>query len=289
MQTVTVPEGPHTEPDLDEAWLRPNYHAVIADQFDAGRGYSALMQAAAKKTPWEAPGPVHPVIRDGVVVVHALSVASRQRLQDMVAASPTGFVTSEDMGHTFVAELCEELFEGSPGEALRALYGPNFGAIYLSARRQWTAATNEAKGQRVNSSRWHCDGGPTAHGRVLVYLNGPEEHDAATWVADLQTTEILKRVGYVFCQMSDRIEDLGPFCERLGIPFAPRRFAPKAGEALVFEPGRHLHKGEMTTRGYRDTLHVGVVPAVTGWRRWLDQAWVAVRGNNDNFPNVSVE
>lgn len=161
--------------------------------------------------------------------------------------------------------------------------------MYLSAHRTVDEQRSKARGKALNRTRWHCDGGPIAHARILVYLNPTDEHDSATWLADLQTTTARKRAGYVHCQLQERLADLTPSCERLGLPFEPARHRPDQGEALVFELGQRMHKAELPTRDHRDSLHIVVIPWLDDWRVRLDQTWEVHRGNLDDFPPVNFD
>ena len=283
----------------DRAWLWPTAWAVISDKFDGAQGYGRLTKEVAVRTPRIPVRPVHPVIVDGYAVVPALSKATCELLIDRIETSEKGLLTAEILGKELTRSLLEELFEGPAGDAIRALYGPRFGALYVSARRAVDAQTSAARGHKINNSRWHCDGGPTAHARILVYLTPSDEHDSATWVADLKTTSMLKRAGYVHCRLDDRLEDLAPLCEQLGLPpFEAVRIAPEQGEALVFEPGEHLHRAELPSAasgpgepggGHRDSLHMGIIPTLSDWGDWFETSWEVVRANLDSFPPISVD
>ena len=123
----------------------------------------------------------------------------------------------------------------------------------------------------LNSFRWHCDRGPRGHLKLLLYLNGFEEHGGSTELLDLETTRRLEASGYVYAPVKTRVHDLGPLAERFGAryePWAPRMLA---GEGLLFQPTSVLHRGLLPTAGPRYVVTVCLLPSPIPWRRALER------------------
>ncbi len=280
-----------SDPQVDRLRLIPCRHVGNNRMYDNDYGYGALhhraFAEACKFKRAIPPDRLHPLVTAGVAVVPALTGATTKRLQTYLDASEEGVVSPASMGREEAAELMSEILDGDIGDAVRQLFGSEFGAVFMEISRNWDRKGMEGRGRRLNSTRWHCDGGPTEQCRILVYLSGADEHDSGTWIADLQATDALKRCGYVFCKPEERLTDLLPLTERLGLRFEPRLVCPQAGEAILVNPGRRLHRKELPTRGVRDTLGLTLIPAPGGWRRFLDTTWNFLRDNTTaGFPEL---
>jgi hypothetical protein len=125
--------------------------------------------------------------------------------------------------------------------------------------------------ENFNSFLWHCDRGPRVHLKLLVYLNGVDEHDGRTEFLDLHATRDLARSGYLFGRVADRRADLGPLAERVGAEFQPRSWCLAGGEALLFQPSNVLHRGLMPSRAARTMLAICLLPSPVPWREALDR------------------
>jgi hypothetical protein len=126
-----------------------------------------------------------------------------------------------------------------------------------------------------NSFLWHCDRGPEAHLKLLVYLNGVEEHGGYTEFLDLAATRELSRSGYLFGSVADRRDDLHSLASRVGSELAPRSWRLSAGEALLFQPRNVLHRGRMPTRSDRYMLSLCLLPSPIPWREALARGWMS--------------
>ena len=74
---------------------------------------------------------------------------------------------------------------------------------------------NEADGDYFK--RWHCDGGPSKHLKIIIYLNGHEEHGSNTAFYDKETTQKLKELGYIFADLDNRKLNIEPLLEKHGM------------------------------------------------------------------------
>ena len=68
-----------------------------------------------------------------------------------------------------------------------------FASEYLVYWISVTVTPPDPERQTV-SFRWHCDKGPAAHLKLLVYLNGTPEHGGNTEFIDLADTEGVARL-----------------------------------------------------------------------------------------------
>ncbi|MGE0475123.1 MAG: hypothetical protein AB7P17_15945, partial [Nitrospirales bacterium] len=127
--------------------------------------------------------------------------------------------------------------------------------------------------QAVRSFLWHCDKGPSAHLKILLYLNDMQEHRGNTIFLDRATTARFAECGYVFGSVKKRTDDLSELAKQKGIPFQPHSWDMKAGEGVAFEPSQVLHRGILPSTGFRYVLAFCLLPSPIPW----DQAFT---GNN---------
>src|SRR5690606_18506976 len=82
-----------------------------------------------------------------------------------------------------------------------------FGSEYLV---HWIAMslTRAAKEQESVSFRWHCDKGPSAHLKLIVYLNPTIVHGGNTEFMDRDDTLAVARQGYLFGWSKTRTGDV---------------------------------------------------------------------------------
>jgi hypothetical protein len=126
----------------------------------------------------------------------------------------------------------------------------------------------------LNSFRWHCDRGPVGHLKLLLYLNGHEEHGGGTDFLDLETTRALEPSGYVFAPVKTRVADLAPLAARSAVAWAPWSPQMRAGEGILFQPSNVLHRGRLPTHGERFVITVCLLPSPIAWRDAYDRARV---------------
>lgn len=134
---------------------------------------------------------------------------------------------------------------------------------------------------------WHCDWGPRAHLKLFCYLGDPDSHNGSTTFLNRHSTDLLKRIGYVFGQSSSkRNVDIEPLCRRFGIPYDPQDLRPGEGEAALFEPASVIHKGVVPSIGYRYVLQVGIIPSPRPWDEMFDMCGGMLNVNESHFPDA---
>lgn len=144
-----------------------------------------------------------------------------------------------------------------------------FGSEYLV---HWVAMslTRAAKEQESVSFRWHCDKGPSAHLKLIVYLNPTPQHGGNTEFMEREDTLAVARQGYLFGWSKARTGDVARLSKLAGRPLATQLVERDAGEAVLFEPSRVLHRGITPTRGPRLTATLCLLPSPVHWQRAFD-------------------
>jgi hypothetical protein len=136
----------------------------------------------------------------------------------------------------------------------------------------WVAfsLTRQAVEQESVSFRWHCDKGPSAHLKLIVYLNPTAAHGGNTEFMDLADTRAVAERGYLFGWSKIRTGDVAHLAELAGRSLATCLREREAGEAVLFQPGRVLHRGVSPTRGERLTATLCLLPSPVNWQRAFD-------------------
>ena len=158
-----------------------------------------------------------------------------------------------------------------------------FASEYLVYWISVTVTPPDPERQTV-SFRWHCDKGPAAHLKLLVYLNGTPEHGGNTEFIDLADTEGVARRGYVFGRTRHRTADVERLARIAGRPITPRRQPLHAGDGVVFQPARVLHRGILPTHAPRYALTLCLLPSPVHWCEALDRGVMADLNVNDKWP-----
>jgi hypothetical protein len=137
-----------------------------------------------------------------------------------------------------------------------------------------------------NSFLWHCDRGPGAHLKLLLYLNDHSEHGGGTEFLDLAATERIAETGYVYAPVRTRVGDLAPLAARVGVEYAPWEARLDAGEGILFQPANVLHRGLLPTRGPRLVATLCLLPSAIPWRAALDRGMRPRLAGEEKWPDA---
>jgi len=143
-----------------------------------------------------------------------------------------------------------------------------FGSEYLL---HWWAfsVTRQATEQASVSFRWHCDKGPSSHLKLIAYLNPTAEHGGNTEFMDLADSESVARRGYLFGRSKTRTPDIGHLSRIAGRELASHARPLRAGQAVLFQPSRVLHRGLSPDRGERVVMTLCILPSPVHWKAAL--------------------
>ncbi len=264
------------EPDLDAARV-----TKVFAEFDDRRGYAAwhthCKTVLARPLPIrDAPGPV---VKDGFAVEQAMP---RETAASLLAAASAG--QQPGMLKRDSAKL--EGYDLDDAALLRRLAAsaltPQVDAHCLEFFRSeyfiyWytlsrTAPVEGPEGRPSVSFMWHCDRGPSRHLKLLVYLNDHSEHGGGTSYLDLAGSEAVARSGYVFARGRRRTGSLEELSTLAARPLAAYEHLPQAGDAVLFQPSRVLHRGITPTLGPRYVLTFCLLPSPVRWDVALERS-----------------
>jgi hypothetical protein len=131
------------------------------------------------------------------------------------------------------------------------------------------SVTRQAREQESVSFRWHCDKGPSAHLKLIVYLNPTEEHGGNTEFIDLEGSEAVARRGYLFGWSKSRSSDIRHLSRIAKRDLTSHASPLRAGQAVLFQPSRVLHRGLSPGRGDRLVMTLCILPSPVHWKTAL--------------------
>ena len=170
-----------------------------------------------------------------------------------------------------LAVLLPEVFTDELNQQICEYFGSEYHVFWWSI---YKVETNSE--QDTYFSKWHCDGGPEKHLKVIIYLNDYQEHASDTGFLSKETSDRLKDIGYIFNQIDDRSTDIKPLCEHYGINYQESSYQPASGDCLVFNPNKIAHRAYPPEQGkVRYALNFCLVQSEANWRDVVENYYVA--------------
>lgn len=256
--------------------LNPGGEAQIKAAFDRRAGYESLYRKCRAAFRRPASAAESALSRTGAERLSVLPTDECAKLRRMIDAG-SGFLKKR----IFQVALIEKVFTREVDARIANHLGSEYLPLWCRFYR------NDPEDEPGASFAWHCDGGPTAHLKLLLYLNDDNEHGGGTQFLDRETTDAFKAVGYVFCDTSQRLADLSELAREHGLPCDPRQWPMRAGEAVLFEPMNILHRGLWPATGPRYLMQVCIVPSPLPWREACTR--YAIPRPNTDWPTANAE
>jgi len=283
---------------LTEDWLKgmhedeygfvnPAFDFSMIQQFDVARGYQLHHLKCIQQAPRISQAPLDDLGRQGFDVRSILEPKFADGLADRVKAAGRN-VYPGDMEKAEVEGILNAIFSPSVHAMVNRYFLTEFAVIFFGLLHTKPLTEQEDPNTPSVSFGWHCDGGPMKHLKMLIYLNSNNEHDGATDYLDSSATALFKKVGYVFCPIHLRLQDLSGLAAQHRVPYDPQRLRPDRGEGITFEPAGVLHKGVYPTRGVRCVLQVGLIPWPVSWQQFFAQNYeLLVNNTGSGFPKLN--
>lgn len=254
------------EPDLDRARVEQ-----VFTEFDDQRGYGAwhahCREAMNRPLPIrDTPGAL---VRGGFAVQQ---VMSRETAADLLAAASTDQAPARlkqdssklegyDLSNpALVRRLIEAALTSEVDVHCLEFFRSHYFVYWYTLSR-----TAPVKGPASVSFKWHCDQGPRAHLKLLVYLNDYAEHGGGTSYLDLAASDAVAKSGYLFARGRRRTQALEKLASLAGRPISAYDHHPSAGDSVLFQPSRVLHCGISPTLGPRYVLTLCLLPSPIPW------------------------
>lgn len=264
------------EPDLD-----PQRVTKVFEEFEERRGYGAwhAQCRAALSRPLPPRDVAGPLVRNGFLVK---DVMSREQACDLLAAVGAAEGKKPERVKLDSAKL-EGYSLDDPAivrRLARSALTPEIDAHCLDYFRSeyfiyWYTLTRtppQSERDATVSFMWHCDRGPRAHLKLLVYLNDYSEHGGGTSYLDVDGSEAVARTGYIFARGKRRTGSLEALSKMAGRTLSAYDHMPRAGDAVLFQPSRVLHRGITPTLGPRYVFTLCLLPSPIGWSEALDRS-----------------
>lgn len=258
------------EPELD-----PSRVSRVFEEFEEQRGYGDWHLYCKSQLTRELPKryvPL-PVVRDGFAVQRIVSAEGASQL--LAAAGDSSKVqrlkrdSAKLQGYDLSdPALVQRLVETALTDEVDAQCLDFFRSEYFV---YWYTLSRTApvEGPASVSFMWHCDRGPRAHLKLLVYLNNYAEHGGGTAYLDLESSSAVANSGYVFARGRRRTASLEQLAKLAGRPLKAYDHHPHAGDPVLFQPSRVLHLGLTPKLGPRYVLTLCLLPSPMPWREAL--------------------
>jgi len=254
------------KPELDAGRAQRVYR-----EYDVGRrygDYQARCQALFKRGLEPAPGTA--LQRRGFEYFTPLDEKEAVRRCRELQENHSSSLIKKDSKHLegfHVAEMVwvEEVLDRVLAGTLDQRIAEYFNSEYLL---HWVtfSVTRQAREQESVSFRWHCDKGPSAHLKLIVYLNPTDEHGGNTEFIDLEDSEAVARRGYLFGWSKSRSSDIAHLSRIAGRELTSHVNPLRAGQAVLFQPARVLHRGLSPDRGDRLVMTLCILPSPVHWK-----------------------
>jgi hypothetical protein len=195
------------------------------------------------------------------VIAHELESRHQPQLLKKDSKHLEGFRVSD---RQWLEGLLRSVLQGPVDTAIAGFFRSEYLVHWIAL-----SVTRPAREQDSVSFRWHCDKGPSAHLKLIVYLNPTEAHGGNTEFVDLADTAAVARRGYLFGWSKTRTADVARLARLAGRQLATHQRARDAGEAVLFQPARVLHRGISPVRSPRLTATLCLLPSPVHWQRAL--------------------
>jgi hypothetical protein len=257
-------------------WVSPEKRVEREyDKHDREAGYAEYHAFCRSRFGRELGDSTTPLVTEGRERLRLMSAAEATALRERVERDSVSERMKEKSPHLAVHAIDDEAFVR---EILERILTPEvdaraarfFGSEYFV---YWTMVSRASPVPEMgfNSFRWHCDKGPRAHLKLIAYLNANANHGGGTECLDLEATRGLAREGYVFAPVKTRVSDIGGPAVRAGVEYAPWFPDLEAGEGVVFQPSKVLHRGVVPETGARVAVTLCLLPSPIPWREALDR------------------
>jgi len=172
---------------------------------------------------------------------------------------------NSDVKKKVIRKILSEVTNNGLDDLLKHHFRSNYFFYFLTLSS--SQFCNENHGY---SERWHRDACPSSAVKLLIYLNGPDEHNGNTLLYDKGRTDFLSSRGYAFPPLAQRQSDLSPYFQGSNLEPQPTAKKLDAGIGLLFSPQTVLHKGQFPTEGIRWVLTLFIQPSPIPWQDTLD-------------------
>lgn len=234
--------------------------AEVYDYYDVGMSYHLLSQSARQEMKRGIRS--SSTLKDEGLIVHSVFSAEVSKALSLQCQNESQQLNTPAV----MKQLFRRVFSGETDQLLCDYFQSEYTPLWY----KFESATYESK-MDARSFKWHCDSGPRNHLKLLIYLNDYEIHEGTTLFLNRKSSEAFIDAGYAFGPVDYRQHELRPLSKALNLPYEEISLKPKAGDAVIFEPSRLLHKGISPKPGsYRNVLHILLIPFIAPWQEAIE-------------------
>lgn len=243
-----------------EMTLDRTNHAQNLRRYDDDFGYARLSQMARMKCGRRREMIDTDLTGRGVIKARAFSAAEAANIAAKIPADRSTYYDRE-----LIAGLLPKIFNPEVDRHILSYFQSEYAPIGADLYRDTTATPP------CESDGWHCDGGPSRHLVMMIYLTPTSVHGGRTIFGDRKLTDALKDVGYINCQLNQRLVDLAPLTNAMQVPTVePFSFDLDAGEMILFDAPNVVHKRQLPTSGDRLLLVLALIPSMQPWQKAVE-------------------
>ncbi len=256
--------------EYDDARGYADYHRRCQAQF--ARARPAHSESALRQRGFEYLNVLEPAraaaILERLETEHGLSLLKKDS-RDL-----EGFRVAPE----FIVETLDAVLTPAVDDKLAGF----FGSEYLVHWVTYSMAPR-APEQASVSFRWHCDRGPRAHLKLIVYLNPTADHGGNTEFIELADTARIGQRGYLFGWTKTRTGEVDHLARIAGTEIRAHQRAMGAGDGVVFQPATVLHRGLSPTLGPRYVITLCLLPSPLPWREAFERGTLSDLAQDDKW------
>jgi hypothetical protein len=255
--------------------LDPQRVERIYREFDINRGYGHYHNICQKRFSRKKLISLNSLLQEqGFEYVTILSRAqSLDLIQSIQASHPVSFIKKDTKNlagyhlsdRNLIKKILSLILTNDVDKRLISFFKSEYLIHWLIF-----SVTPQAEEQASVSFRWHCDSGPTAHLKLIVYLNSTEEHGGNTEFITLTETKDVAANGYLFGWNKARSSDIRYLSKIAGHEIHSHQKKMNAGEGVLFQPSTVLHRGVSPTLGARYAITLCLLPSPIHWQQALE-------------------
>ena len=263
-------------------WLRRLYRAELDPdranrvyrEYDVERGYARYHEVCRAQFQRSVPPDNGSLAAQGFHYLNVLDEGSAETIIRRVESEHDLSYVKKDtkdlkgfhLGEEMIAEILASVLTAAVDRQLVGFFRSEYLVHWVTC-----TVTPRADEQASVSFRWHCDKGPRAHLKLLVYLNATEEHGGNTEFIGLEDTSSVAARGYLFGWTQARSSDVNDISRIAGRIVESRAKSMQTGEGVIFQPASVLHRGITPRRGARYVITLCLLPSPVHWTVALER------------------
>ncbi len=162
--------------------------------------------------------------------------------------------------HHFRVNVLHRILNDVVDEAIAGYFMSEYTPIWMKFLRY------DPDEERPPAVGWHCDGGPTKHLKLLLYLSDSKEVDSGTGYLDKFQTQRFKNIGYAFTGLEQRLESLKDLASQFDCKYTPSVPMMFPGSGILFEPTNIMHRAVWPTKKSRYIIQICFLPSEENWK-----------------------